>query len=255
MNRTGNRFTDRTGETSVSNQGYTMTIVEYRGALDMTITFNDNRGTIKKGVAYKEFKNGGIKNPYHKEVIGVGYMGEGVYTARVNGKMSKCYRSWFNMFNRCYNPDNNRFKTYQGNTVDEHWHNYQNFAEWFYNHYDPKTMKGWHLDKDLLSPGNKIYSPDTCVLIPNELNAIFKGNNESLLGCPRGVNLKDGKYQSSISKNNKSHCLGFFETKEEAHSVYMIAKKKHLEEVSEKWRGILSDKICDAIKNYDISLL
>jgi hypothetical protein len=33
------------------------------------------------------------------------------------------------------------------------------------------------------------------------------------------------------------------------------AKKDYYEEVSIKWRGVISDTFCDAIRNFDISLL
>ena len=45
------------------------------------------------------------------------------------------------------------------------WHLFQTFAEWcdvqigFNN-------EGWHLDKDILVKGNKIYGPDFCAFVP-----------------------------------------------------------------------------------------
>lgn len=254
INKMG-KLKDRTGEKNISYQGYTIEVIKCRGSDDMDVKFNDERGTIRKNVAYKEFKVGNIKNPFHKEVLGIGYIGEGEYTARVNKKMSKCYNNWFAMFNRCYNPLNNRCRSYENVTVNDEWHNYQVFAKWFYDNYDPLTMQGWHLDKDLLIPGNREYSSKACCFIPNEVNVIFKTNNQSLTNLPRGAQPKDGKFQSSIQKFGQQIYLGFFETPEEAHQVYMEAKKEYLIEVSEKWRGVLSDKVCDAIKNYDISLL
>jgi hypothetical protein len=255
MNRTGNRFNDRKSEKFKTYQGYEVEIIEYFNASNCTIIFNDIKKTIRKNVAIKELKSGSVKNYYHPEVLGIGYMGEGDYSARVDKKMTKCYRTWFNMLSRCYKDTNNRRTSYKGVSVCEEWHNFQNFAVWFYSNFNPETMQGWHIDKDILCLDCKVYSPETCCFLPNEINVIFKKNNESTHNLPKGVYPKDGKFQASISKFGKQCYLGFFDTIEEAHDVYNKAKKDYLEEVSIKWRGVLSDTICDAIRNFDISLL
>ena len=36
--------------------------------------------------------------------------------------------------------------------------------EWF----DKNYIEGWHLDKDLIVKGNKVYSPTTCMLPPGD---------------------------------------------------------------------------------------
>ena len=40
---------------------------------------------------YQSFKNGTIKCPYEPRVYGVGYLGEGKYTATENGKKTDKY--------------------------------------------------------------------------------------------------------------------------------------------------------------------
>lgn len=53
----------RIGETNVAANGQTMTIIEYRGACDIDIQFDDEDNTIVHHKAYKEFKKGYILNP------------------------------------------------------------------------------------------------------------------------------------------------------------------------------------------------
>lgn len=248
-------FKNRIGEKYTTYQNYEVEIIEYFGARNCTIRFNDERGTTRKNVAIKELKSGSVKNLFHRDVIGVGYIGEGEFTARVNGEMTKCYNTWVNMLSRCYNVDNNRNDSYSDVNVCEDWLCFQNFAKWFYSEYDPIIMKNWHLDKDLLCYTCREYSANNCCLIPNKLNVLFKDSNQSTTDLPRGVYPKDGKYQSSINKFGKQCYIGFYETIEETHYAYLKAKKEYFLEISEIWRGILQDKICNAIRDFDVKLL
>lgn len=245
---------DRTGCKNTNFQGLEMEVLEYYSSENMTVKFQD--GWIRRNVAYKEFKSGSVKNLLHKDIYGVACIGEGQYTARVNKKMSKCYRNWFNMLTMCYGSEdvNVRANTYLNKvTVCEEWLNYQNFAEWFYKNFDPSYMNDWHIDKDLLSGGSLIYSPETCCFIPNEINVIFKSTPASIHGYPMGVSKKDNKFQASISIENKQVYLGLFDTVEEAHEEYLISKKVHISSIAEKWRPVLGDRICDSIKNFDLA--
>ena len=244
---------NRVGEKRKNSQGLNMEIVEYIWSNNLTVLFDD--GTKRYNVAYKEFNNGSVKNPMFKDIFGVACFGIGKYTARVNGKMSKCYGHWFNMIIRCYDVTSTRASTYHGKvTVCEEWLNYQDFAEWYYSNYDESYMSDWHLDKDILSPGNCLYSPKNCCMIPKELNAIFKDNNRSKYGYLRGTHKKDNKFQASISIDGRQRYIGLYST-EEAHEEYILSKKSYLEDLSDRWRGILDDKICDAIRDYDIDFL
>lgn len=252
------RKKDRIGEKFKTYQGYEVEIIEYFNCQNSTVKFNDERGTTRKKVTIKELKSGSVKNLFRPDILGVGFYGEGIHKAKINGQMTKCYTTWFNILNRCYGSPsvNNRAKTYFDVFVCKEWHNYQVFAQWFIENYDFQTMNNtWNIDKDILCPTCKIYSPETCIFIPNEVNVVFKKNNESVVGLPKGVYPKDGKYQSSISRFGKQYYLGFFNTIEEAHNIYVKNKKEYLVEVSKKWRGILSDRICDAIESFDINLL
>ena len=52
---------DRTGETSVANNGMKMTIIAYQNSHDMNVQFED--GAIRKHIYYAAFKAGSIKHP------------------------------------------------------------------------------------------------------------------------------------------------------------------------------------------------
>ena len=69
------------------------------------------------------------------------------------------------MIQRCYSNKHRRvYKSYEGCSVIRDWHNFQNFAEWFYANY-PKDGLDYQLDKDIKIPGNKEYSPSACSFV------------------------------------------------------------------------------------------
>lgn len=109
------------------------------------------------------------KNAIKRTVFGVGYLDEGPYIAFNHGEPTKAYYTWANMLKRCYCESSLKARpTYAGCSVCSEWHSFQNFACWFYDNY----IEGYHLDKDTLVDGNKVYSPDTCVFISHADNNI-----------------------------------------------------------------------------------
>lgn len=59
------------------------------------------------------------------------------------------------MLRRCYDAKLQvRFPSYVGCSVHADWHSYSAFKLWF----DKNYVDGYHLDKDILFPGNMVYS-------------------------------------------------------------------------------------------------
>ena len=85
---------------------------------------------------YQSFKNGNIKCPYESRIYGVGYLGEGKYKAKKNGKDTEEYRIWYHMLRRCYSPKyQEQEPTYEGCTVENNWLNFQNMGKWIEENY------------------------------------------------------------------------------------------------------------------------
>ena len=96
---------DRQCEEGYNFQGCLMKIIKYINANDIFVEFQDEYKAIVHG-AYKEFKKGKIKNPYHPEVYGVGMIGQ-KYATSINGKSTKEYKIWHNIVKHQtlqYNP-------------------------------------------------------------------------------------------------------------------------------------------------------
>ena len=247
----GSDFKILTGDLFTTKQGYEIEIIRVKLDNTYTILFNDERGTIIKNVKFQSIRSGVIRNPYHKTVYGVGYLGEGVYKTGTFNRHTIYYKVWFQMLKRCYDGNfHKKQPNYKDVTVCEKWHNYQNFAEWYEDNYNPETMQGWHLDKDILIKGNKIYSPETCCFVPQEINSLFTNSKNKRGDYPIGVIKNINKFNSSIGNN----FLGSYNTPEEAFQAYKTAKEQYIKEVADKWKGLISDKVYEAMYNYKVEI-
>lgn len=177
-------------------------------------------------------ENGSIRNPYLPEVCGVGYVGVGDYSSRShgNGKVNKVYRDWANMILRCYSEKYRHITpTYADVTVCEEWHNFQNYAEWSSGQYKEDD---WELDKDLLIKGSKIYSPSTCVYVPQEINTLLINNKTKRGDLLIGVGRSKNRFRARIVRYGKLVHLGCFATEIEAYYCYKKAKERYVKEVA-----------------------
>ena len=178
---------DRTGEERLNNFGSKMVIKEYRGCMDIDVYFPEYNWTFKHAT-YQSFKNGKIKCPYEPSIYGVGYLGEGKYVATENGRHKKEYRIWYDVLRRCYDPKvQEKYPTYKGCTVENYLLNFQNAAEWIKNNYYEVLGERMHLDKDILCKGNKVYSRETCIFVPERINTLFVKRDKSRGKNPIGV--------------------------------------------------------------------
>lgn len=240
---------NRTGEKYITYQSYIIEIIEYFSNRDVTIQFED--GLILKNKVYSDIKNGKIKNPFHPTINGKGFYGIGKYTAN-----DKSYYIWKSMLNRCY--DKKRQKShfsYKNVRVCEEWHNFQNFAKWYEENWKSEHMNSsWHLDKDILIKGNKVYSPETCCFVPSEINSLFTKNNVRRGDLPIGVQKAFSKFVVYISKGNIRTYLGIFDTAEEAFQAYKTAKEQYIKEIADKWKYQISPKVYEVMCNYIVEI-
>lgn len=150
----------------------------------------------------------------------------------INGKRTilKAYSCWTNMLNRAFNAAvKERRPTYLNTTVSEDWIVFSNFLSWFNKNYSV----GMVLDKDLILRGKKIYSQDTCLFIPAEINGFLAVTNKPDL--PLGVSKNGKNFQASIGKDNICIALGTFKTPESAHKAWQLAKIEHAKELMNKY--------------------
>ncbi len=158
-----------------------------------------------------------------------------VISATVNGKRVVCpfYLKWNSMLQRCYSEDfQNKNPTYIDCTVCDEWLTFSNFRLWM----EKKHWEGNHLDKDIIKTGNKIYSPDTCIFVTPQINALINDSAASRGVYPQGVCLHKplNKFIAECNVNGKRQYLGLSNTAEEAGKVYKVFKSKLIRSVAEK---------------------
>lgn len=165
---------------------------------------------------------------------------------KINGKMIKSYNTWKNMLERCYDDKLlKKYPTYTGCTVCEEWLYFSNFKKWFDEHYrwdlDEKGLRPC-LDKDLLVKGNKIYSHDTCIFLPNSVNSFLANKQSRNTSGYIGVTWckKHSKWEAQITdfNNGKNKFLGYFIDILDAHFSYVKARKIQCEKVKEYLRSL-----------------
>ena len=251
---------NRIGEKNYNTFGSEMIIVEYRKYSDIDVYFPEYNW-IAKGVQYNNFKNGKIKCPYEKRYFGVGYLGEGEYKAWENGKETRVYKTWKSMLERCYDKKyHEKYPTYIDCEVSEELHNFQNFAKWYDDNYYEIENERMHLDKDILVKGNKIYTTETCIFVPQAINKLFikcdSRRGESVIG----TSLKNGRYRVQChlidpkTGESKQKHLGYYDTQEKAFEVYKYYKEKNIKEIADYFKEQIPQKLYNALYGYEVEI-
>lgn len=159
-----------------------------------------------------------------KPVYGVGVNdADYMITQKVNGVRlwDPAYKTWSNMLKRAYNRKYQvTHPTYSDVTVCKDWHSFRAFRNWWLNSY----REDWQCDKDLLSPGNREYSHNSCIYVPRWLNSFLNGHGASRGELPIGVSFcnQTGRYRSHCNNpiTGKEHSLGRFATPEAANVAW-----------------------------------
>ena len=251
---------DRTGEEGLNTFGSRMVIKNYRVSSDMDVYFPEYNWVFEHA-RYNKFKKGNIKCPYERRVCGVGYLGEGKYKAFENGKLTDKYDIWQDMLRRCYDPKlHEKYSTYKDCEVEDKWLNFQHMAEWIEENYYEVPGEQMCLDKDILHKGNKVYSRETCIFVPERINNLFTKRDNDRGKNPIGVSdLPSGNYRAMCSDGyGKQIHLGVYTSKEKAFQVYKQYKENLIKEVIDSYEGKIPEpyysRLKEAMYNYKVEM-
>ena len=158
------------------------------------------------------------------------------------------YSVWCDMIRRCYNK---KQKAYMDCKVCDEWLIYDNFRSW----YNERKFDGCTLDKDWLKMWNREYSPQTCCLIPMELNQLITKRKGVNNGLPIGVyfDSRNKKFYPRFRfRNSKKVKTHGYTSSEEAFLVYKKAKENRIKEVVEKYKDVLEPHVYECLINYKV---
>ena len=247
---------NRKGQIRIDSNGNTGKCIEYYDCNNLTVIINNN--IIIKNMLWRDFNNG----KFHLNKFN-GYIG--ICPKQENGSNIKEYETWMSMLKRCYSESvqNNR-PTYAKCEVCPEWMTYDNFYYWIirqenYNQWKNTNSK-WCLDKDLLIKGNKIYSPETCLLVPNNINCIILKCDGMRGKYPIGVYLDKTiglfRAQCENPKYGKQISLGYYEDPESAFKAYKIYKEKLIKQIAteEYQNGNITERCYNAMMNYEVEI-
>ncbi len=136
------------------------------------------------------------------------------------------YSSWKDMLKRCYSEKFlESHQTYIGTSVCNEWVYASAFKKWM----EQQDWQDKSLDKDIIAPGSKLYSPETCAFVLPATNNFVIASDAIRGEYPIGVSLykRTGRYIAYCENpfTRKQEHLGYFSTPEEAHEAWR--KRKH----------------------------
>ena len=169
---------------------------------------------------------------------------------RIRKHVFKCpyYAAWMNMLERCYSEKYLESQpSYIGTSVCSEWLYASEFKRWM----EQQDWDGKCLDKDIIAPGSKLYSPNTCAFVLQATNNFVIARDACRGEYPVGVDLHklSGKYQARCGNpfTREGEYLGLFSTPKEAHEAWR--KRKH--ELAQLVAATESDsRIVEALKKW-----
>lgn len=188
-----------------------------------------------------------------KLIQGVGISDKGVYrkTKHLDGRKVNTieYQRWYSMILRCYSPKvHKEFPAYIGCSVSDNFKSFQYFANWCQSQIG-FGLKDYHLDKDILIKGNKVYAENTCCFVPRRLNFLILDNmavqseygtgvcwdkaSNKFIACKVG-NMKQTKHSELI----------------DARKAYKERKINYIKEQAEIYKDQIDVRVYEALVNW-----
>lgn len=240
----------RLGESKLNQYGTKMHIVKYHNSDKIEVFFPEHGATVTS--TYHHFTKGKIVSPYDKTAYSIGCLGEGEY----NNTKSEAYVTWCNILKRSYSNSYQTVQpTYKGTSVSEEWLNFQNFAKWFNENYYTVEGVNVQIEKDLLVKGNKVYSAETCVFVPQEVNIFFSSAKSKESTLPTGISMVNGKYLVQVgmgkvgNKPKVSKCT--FESLDDAKDFYVKCKQERAIQLADKYKDVLDKRVVAKLNSYN----
>lgn len=161
---------------------------------------------------------------------------------------------WNSVKTRCYSEKyQSKRPTYIGCEMSENFKNFTFFHDWCREQVGFGSQD-FHLDKDLCSKGNKIYSEDTCFFLPRAINMALMLHKEVRGDLPIGVWRLGDSFRSVCSMHGNKVSLGVFRTVEEAFLQYKLAKEEYVRNLAEQFKDQIDPRAYQLLLNYTVEI-
>lgn len=242
----------RAGDTFKTNEGGSVTVVEYRDSKSVVIAHNDEFKHYAI-IPSAQLRSGTVKNPYSAKVYGFGYVGVGIHKTAAGGKDTPAYKSWCAMLRRAYSAEYHaKNSAYSDVTVCGEWLNFQTYADWW-NKQPHSNSRDFELDKDLRISGNREYSPAACSFVPAAVNRLIGKQRQPEASLPQGVKACRDGFEARVGVNGEYVSLGLFATPQRAFQAYKDEKEKSVKSAANHWRGCLHPGVYNYLKNWNLN--
>lgn len=243
----------RVNEIKYSKYGTLSKIIKYNNSSDIIIEFQDEH-KYQLHTTYRNWQNNEFKNPYDKCIYNIACIGN--TKGSQNGTIKKSYKVWYSMLNRCYSEKlHNREPNYKDCSVCDEWLCYENFEKWYNDNYYKVDDEKMCLDKDIIVKNNKLYSPNTCIFVPQNINSLFVKSNKIRGNLPIGVsyNRSRNNFLVQCCTENKRIRL-YFRNVEDAFNAYKKEKEKHIKNIADIYKEKIPVKLYNALYNYKVDI-
>jgi len=170
------------------------------------------------------------------------------------------YKLWVGLLARCSSLWQSRYPTYIGCTVSENFKSYSYFYEWCQGQIgfksEDENSRIFQLDKDLLIKGNKHYSEDTCVFVPQTVNKLLTKGRASRGNYPIGVSFeaRSNRFAAFCNYDGANRRIGRFKTVAEAFIAYKKRKEFLIAQAGEKYKSQIDQRAYAALINYKVDI-
>ena len=174
--------------------------------------------------------------------------------AKIQGKMTREYILWSGILRRSFSEASKiKRPTYINCSISDTFTYYHLFHKWCQTQIG-FGEDGYQLDKDLLIKGNKLYSEDTCVFIPQVLNSLLLKRNNDRGILPIGVSQNGNNFRAKCSVCGGNKYLGTFSSIDLAFQAYKTFKEAYIKEQAELYKDSIDPRAYLALLNYEVDI-
>ena len=151
---------------------------------------------------------------------------------------------WNGMFSRI-----SKQSAYSDVTVCEEWQDVNNYIEWFKDNwidYDGRV----DVDKDLIGKNSKIYSPETCCIIPHEINIGIRIVNKAESGGILSWDKKRQAYKVRMKVHTR-HINTQRKKYKDALDLYFEKKDEFVKAMAEDFKDVIDKRAYNALMKYN----